>query len=250
MTGGARRVGLGSQPALDYFETDKAVDAKRVGLEGHSRFGKATAVAMAYDERFAVAFVSSSGPAGPSSPAQLGRVGRERRQQFYHWMAGNYIKYAGKWDAMPVDSHEFIALMAPRPVFFSTGNDPQKNPYGTIVTRVNDQGQTVVAQAYDAWLDPRGNYMAAAAAAPVYELLGKKGLGVKEFPTLDTKVIGGDVGFHQHPGGHVSGPGWETFYTFASKDPEEVAREGLKPLASISLTMGSVYGVSLTMESV
>jgi hypothetical protein len=132
-------------------------------------------------------------------------------------MAGNYIKYAGKWDSMPVDSHELVALMAPRPVFFSGGNDPQRNPDGTIATRVNEQGQTVVVQAYDAWIDPRGTFMAAAAAGPVYELLGRKGLGVQDFPPLDTKVISGDLGFHQHPGGHVSGPAWETFYTFAAR---------------------------------
>lgn len=107
--------------------------------------------------------------------------------------------------------------MAPRPVFFSAGNDPQKNPDGTYATCVNDQGQTVLVQAYDAWIDPRGTFMAAAAAAPAYELLGKKGLGVKDFPPLDTEVIAGDIGFRQHPGGHTSGPAWETFYEFAKR---------------------------------
>ena len=107
--------------------------------------------------------------------------------------------------------------MAPRPVFFSGGNEPQRNADGSIATTVNAQGQTVVAQAYDAWVDPRGNFMAAVGAAPVYELLGKRGLGIKDFPPVDTEVISGDLGFRQHSGGHTSGPAWETFYKFAGK---------------------------------
>jgi hypothetical protein len=194
------------------------VDAKRVGLYGHSRWGKATLLASVLDTRFAIAYVSSSGQGGAKlQRRKYGETIDNVANTFYYWMGANYIKYAGNWNAMPVDSHELIALMAPRPVFFSGGNEPQKNPDGTIATRVNDQGQTVVTQAFDAWVDPRGNFIAAVAAAPVYELLGKKGLGTKDFPALDTKVISGDIGFHEHPGGHVSGPAWETFYTFASK---------------------------------
>jgi hypothetical protein len=208
----------GASRVLDYFETDKAVDAGRIGLYGHSRWGKATLLASVLDTRFAIAYVSSSGQGGAKlHRRKYGETVDNVANTFYYWMAGNYIKYAGKWDTMPVDSHELVALMAPRPVFFSGGNDPQKNPDGTIATRVNDQGQTVVVQAFDAWIDPRGTFMAAVAAAPVYELLGKQGLGVKDYPALDTKVIAGDLGFHQHPGGHVSGPAWETFYAFAAK---------------------------------
>jgi hypothetical protein len=208
----------GASRVLDYFESDKAIDAKRVGLYGHSRWGKATLVATVLDQRFAVAYVSSSGQGGAKlHRRKYGETVDNLANTFYYWMGGNYLKYAGRWDAMPVDSHELIALMAPRPVFLSAGNDPQRGPDGTIATRVNDQGQTVVTQAYDAWIDPRGSFMAAAGAGPVYELLGKKGLGVRDFPTLDTKVIAGDIGFHQHPGGHTSGPAWETFYTFARK---------------------------------
>jgi hypothetical protein len=208
----------GASRVLDYFETDRAVDATRIGLYGHSRWGKATLLASVLDQRFAIAYVSSSGQGGAKlHRRKYGETVDNVANTFYYWMAGNYIKYAGKWDTMPVDSHELVALMAPRPVFFSGGNDPQKNPDGTIATRVNEQGQTVVVQAYDAWIDPKGTFMAAAAAAPVYELLGRKGLGVTEFPALDTKVITGDIGFHQHPGGHTSGPAWETFYTFAAR---------------------------------
>ena len=115
----------GASRALDYFETDKAVDAKRVGLEGHSRWGKATLVAMAYDPRFAIAYVSSSGEGG----AKLSRrnageiVENVAGSGEYHWMAGNFLKYAGplNWGDLPVDSHELIAMCAPRPVFISAG---------------------------------------------------------------------------------------------------------------------------------
>ena len=128
--------GWGASRALDYFETDKAVDAKQVGLEGHSRYGKATIVAMALDERFAIAYVSSSGAGG----AKLHRrkygelVENVLAANEYHWMAGNYFKYGGHWDDLPVDSHELVALIAPRPVFISAGRGPDLNPDGTIAT--------------------------------------------------------------------------------------------------------------------
>ena len=109
--------GWGASRALDYFETDKAVDAKRVGIQGHSRYGKAALVTMALDERFAIGYISSSGAGG----AKLHRrkfgevVENVAGISEYHWMAGNYLKYAGNWNALPVDSHELIALCAPAP---------------------------------------------------------------------------------------------------------------------------------------
>jgi hypothetical protein len=211
--------GWGASRLLDYFETDPAVDAKRVGIYGHSRWGKGALVAAVFDQRFAIAYDSSSGQGG----AKLNRrkygetLDNVAGKSLYYWMAGNYMKYAGRWDALPVDSHEFIALMAPRPVFFSDGNTPAKNPDGTIATRVDDTGKTVVAAVNDAWADPKGTFMAAAAASPVYELLGKKGLGATEFPPADTELISGDIGYRQHTGGHTSGPAWETFYKFAAR---------------------------------
>lgn len=210
--------GWGASRVLDYFATDADVDETRVGLYGHSRWGKATLLAAALDERFAIAYVSSSGHGGAKlHRRKYGELIENVANTFYYWMGANYMKYAGNWDALPVDSHQLIATVAPRPVFLSGGNDPQKNPDGTIATRVNDEGQTVVAQANDAWVDPRGSFMAAAAAGPVYELLGRTGLGTDEFPQLDTTLIDGDLGFHQHPGGHTSGPAWVTFYEFAAK---------------------------------
>jgi GH35 family endo-1,4-beta-xylanase len=195
--GALRAWAWGASRALDYFQTDKSVDARRVGLEGHSRYGKAVLVAMAYDPRFAIAFVSSSGAAG----AKLHRrnwgelVENVAASGEYHWMAGNFLKYAGAlhWNDLPVDAHELIALCAPRPVFISAG----------------DKG--------DGWVDAKGMFMAAAAAGPVYKLLGKRGLGVSDFPEIETALTDGEVAFRQHRGGHTPGPNWPPFLDFASR---------------------------------
>lgn len=186
----------GASRALDYFETDKAVDAKQVGIEGHSRYGKATIVAMALDQRFAIAYVSSSGAGGTKlHRRKFGElVENVLAANEYHWMAGNYFKYGGHWDRLPVDSHELIALCAPRPVFISAG-----------------------ATDGDGWVDAKGSFLAAAGAGPVYTLLGKKDLGATEFPPIDTTLITGELGFRQHTGGHTDGPTWPTFLTFADK---------------------------------
>ena len=197
--GALRAWAWGASRALDYFETDKTIDAKRVGLEGHSRYGKAALVAMAYDQRFAIAYISSSGAAG----AKLHRrnwgelVENIASSGEYHWMAGNYLKYAGplNWNDLPVDAHELIALCAPRPVFIGVGD--------------KDKG--------DGWVDAKGMFLAAAAAGPVYKLLGKADLGVSEFPAIETALIHGDIAFRQHRGGHTTGPNWATFLEFASR---------------------------------
>ena len=196
--GALRAWAWGASRALDYFETDKSVDARQVGLEGHSRYGKATVVAMAYDQRFAIAFVSSSGEGG----AKIHRrnwgelVENVAGTGEYHWMAGNFLKYAGplNWSDMPVDSHELVALCAPRPVFISAG-----------------------ATKGDGWVDAKGSFLAAAGAGPVYRLLGKKDMGTIEFPPIETTLIDGDVAFRQHSGGHTPGPNWPTFLTFAGR---------------------------------
>jgi len=188
----------GASRALDYFETDQAVDAKQVGIEGHSRWGKATIVAMAYDQRFAVAYVSSSGEGG----AKLHRrnwgelVENVAATSEYHWMAGNFLKYAGPlhWNDMPVDSHELVAMCAPRPVFLSAG-----------------------ATNGDGWVDAKGTFLASVGAGPVYRLLGKKDMGTTEFPAIETPLIDGDIAFRQHSGGHTPGPNWPTFITFAGR---------------------------------
>ncbi len=189
----------GASRCLDYFETDKAVDAKQVGLEGHSRYGKSVLVTMAYDPRFAVAYVSSSGEGGAKLYRHIfgEQVGNVAAPNEYHWMAGNFLKYAGPLTPgdMPVDNHELIAMCAPRPVFISVGS----------------------TDGDDRWIDPRGMFLAAVAAGPVYRLLGKKDLGTAEFPPMETGLLDGDLAWRQHSGGHTPGPNWPTFLTFAAR---------------------------------
>jgi hypothetical protein len=198
--------GWGASRLLDYFETDKTVDAKRVGVTGHSRYGKAALVGMAFDDRFAIGYISSSGQGGAKlHRRKYGETIENVANSFYHWMAGNYLKYTARWDTMPVDSHELIALCAPRPVFLSAGNNPGPlNPDGTVPVN-------------DAWVDAKGSFLAAVGAGPVYKLLGAKDLGATQFPPIDTAIIEGDLGFRQHTGGHTPGPTWPTFITFASR---------------------------------
>jgi hypothetical protein len=197
--GALRAWAWGASQCLNYLETDNAIDVRQVGIEGHSRYGKATLVAMAYDPRFAIGFVSSSGEAGAKLFRHIygEQVGNIASSGEYHWMAGNFLKYAGPLTPgdLPVDAHELIALVAPRPVFISGGT----------------------TTAGDGWVDAKGMFLAAAAASPVYELLGKKGLGTTVFPPLETGLMGGELSFRQHAGGHTPGPNWPTFLEFASR---------------------------------
>jgi len=196
--GALRAWAWGASRAVDYFETDKSVNVKQLGIEGLSRYGKATIVAMAYEPRFAIAFVGSSGAGGAKI---LRRNFGEQVENLassggYHWFAGNFIKYAGPLtpNDMPVDAHELIALCAPRPVFISSGSPKY-------------EGQ---------WVDAKGMFLGGVYAGPVYKLLGKKDLGTTEFPPLETSLTDGDIAFRQHGGGHTTGPNWPTFITWAS----------------------------------
>jgi hypothetical protein len=196
--GALRAWAWGASGVLDFLATDPAVDDRRVAIEGLSRYGKAALVTMAYDQRFAAGLVASSGEGG----AKLHR--RKRGEQLenlaasgeYHWMAGNFLRYAGPLtvDDLPVDAHELIALCAPRPLFISVGNDQA-----------------------DGWVDSRGMFMAAVAAGPVYRLLGARDLGVTAFPKPLTLVADGELAFRQHEGGHTPGPNWPYFLDFASR---------------------------------
>ena len=197
--GALRAWAWGASRALDYFETDKVVDAKQVGIEGLSRYGKAALVTMAYDSRFAIAFIGSSGAGGAKI---LRRNFGEQVENIassaeYHWMAGNFLKYAGPLtvDELPVDAHELIALCAPRPVFISSGSQ----------------------QVEGGWVDAKGMFLGAVGAGAVYKLLGKKDLRTTQFPPIETTLIDGDIAFRQHTGGHTTGPNWPAFLTFASR---------------------------------
>jgi hypothetical protein len=210
--GALRAWAWGASRALDYLATDKSVDGKQVGIEGLSRYGKATLVTMAYDTRFAIGFVGSSGQGGAKI---LRRNFGEQVENIastseYHWMAGNFLKYAGPLTAndLPVDAHELIALCAPRPVFISSGSQ----------------------QVEGGWVDAKGMFLAAVDAGPVYQLLGKQGLGTSEFPPMGTPLMNGELAFRQHSGGHTTGPNWPAFLTFASRylkqPPAAGARSG------------------------
>ncbi len=197
--GALRAWGWGASRLLDYLETDPAVDAKRAVIEGVSRFGKAALVTMADEPRFAIGFIGSSGMGGAALHRR--RVGELLENVAgsgeYHWMAGNYIKYAGPLTAkdLPVDAHQLIALSAPRPLFIGAG-DPAQG---------------------DAWVDPRGMFMATVAAGPAWRLLGKQALDTAEFPAIETALTSGELAWRQHAGGHTSGPNWPTFLDFAAR---------------------------------
>jgi len=197
--GALRAWAWGASRFMDYLETDPSVDAKRAVIEGVSRFGKAALVTMAYEPRYAIGFIGSSGMGGAALHRR--RIGELLENVAgsgeYHWMAGNYIKYAGPLTAkdLPVDSHQLIALSAPRPLFIGAG--------------APEQG--------DAWVDPRGMFMATVAASPVYRLLGKRALDTTEFPPIETPLTSGELAYRQHAGGHTSGPNWPTFLDFAAR---------------------------------
>jgi len=202
--GALRAWAWGASRAIDYFETDKAVDAKHIAIEGHSRYGKAAIVALAYEPRMWTAYVSSSGEGG----AKLHRrnwgeiIENVAGVDEYHWMAGNFLKYAGplNWNDLPVDSHELIAMIAPRPVFLSAG-----------------KGGYDAEPGGDSWVDAKGTFLAGVGAGPVYELLGRKGLGTSEFPPIETLIATGDVAFRQHSSGHTDQPNWPYFLDFAAR---------------------------------
>ena len=210
--GSLRAWAWGASRGLDYLETDKAVDAKKVGIEGVSRFGKAALVTMAYDQRFAVVLIGSSGEGG----AKLHRrnfgeaVENLTGSGEYHWMAGNFLKYGteessfGRKTAgdIPVDAHQLLALCAPRLTFVSYG--------------VPERGDAK-------WLDQQGSYMAAVAAQPVFRLLGAKALGVSDdymkekMPPVNVGLLDGQLAWRQHDGGHTDGPNWKYFIPWADK---------------------------------
>jgi lysophospholipase L1-like esterase len=210
--GALRAWGWGASRALDYLETDKAVDAHHVGIEGVSRYGKAALVTMAFDTRFAVVLVGSSGEGGvkPHRRNFGEAVENLTGSGEYHWMAGNFLKYGatqasfGTRNAgdLPVDSNELIALCAPRLTFISYG--------------IPEKGDAK-------WLDHRGSFMATVAAEPVFRLLGAKDLGVADdyhsatMPPVNTGLLGGRLAWRQHDGGHTDAPNWKYFIPWADK---------------------------------
>jgi hypothetical protein len=178
--------------AVDYLETDRAVDAKRIAILGVSRLGKTVMWARAHDARIALVIASCSGEGG----AALSR--RNYGETIAHLTAptrypyqfcANYAKYAEHPDSMPVDAHMLVALMAPRPVLLQTGDK-------------------------DSWSDPKGEFLAAVAAGPVYKLFGKHGLDTDEWPAAGTPLPH-DIGYYMHAGGHGTIPSdWDQYLAF------------------------------------
>jgi len=179
---------------LDYLETCSLANAKRVALIGHSRLGKTALWAGARDPRFALVFASCSGELGASlARRDYGETVDDVIANFPWWFAGNFQKYSGRWNQLPVDSHFLIALNAPHPVFITGGTEDQ-------------------------WADPHGEFLAAVAAGPVYRLFDKDGLRATVLPALDTPLIMGDLGFLYHTGPHsITAEDWSTFLDFADQ---------------------------------
>jgi hypothetical protein len=181
----------GLSRAIDYLETDRDVDAKRLGVEGHSRWGKTALWAAACDQRWAIVYASCSGEGGAKLFRRNWGETTDNIAGSY-WMAASFRKYGGHWNDLPVDSHELIALVAPRPAF-------------------------ITGATQDPWADPHGEFLAAVAAGPVYRLLGKKDIGTAEMPAPDVALVSGDVAFRKHIGTHSDGPDWPVFLDYAAR---------------------------------
>jgi hypothetical protein len=220
--GALRAWGWAASRTLDDLATDPGVDARHVGIEGVSRYGKAALVAMAFDPRFAMALIGSSGKGGATL---LRRNFGEQLENLtgsgeYHWMAGNFLRYGAAKAVfgsrnpgdLPVDSHELIALCAPRLVFISYG---------------------LPARGEARWVDPRGSFMAAVAASPVYRLLGAKGLGVSgsyltaTMPPVNDGLLQGELAWRQDDGGHTDAPNMKYFIAWVDRFIHYGSRESL-----------------------
>jgi lysophospholipase L1-like esterase len=210
--GALRAWGWGVGQLIDFFAAhpELKIDPKKVGIEGVSRYGKAALVTQAFDERVAVAFVASSGEGGAKLHRHIfGEALENLTGGGYYWMAGNFMKY-GAAEAefgaktaadLPVDSHELIALCAPRPCFISYGIVERGDPH---------------------WVDARGSFMAGVLAGPVYRLLGKQDFGTAGDYLTDpmppvNQLIGGELAWRQHDGGHEAGPNWPTFFDWVAQ---------------------------------
>jgi hypothetical protein len=196
--GALRAWAWGASRAFDFLALDPHVDRRRIAIEGLSRYGKAALVAMAYEERFSLGFIGSSGAGGAKLLRRdFGeRIGNLAASGEYHWFAPNFLFYAGpRTEAdLPVDAHSLIALVAPRPLFIGAGNFEE-----------------------DGWVDPRGSWEAARAASSVYRLLGVPGLVGDAYPAIGETRAEGRIAFRQHEGGHSNLQNWPAFLDFAAR---------------------------------
>ena len=181
----------GASRAMDYLQTDPQVDGSRIAIMGHSRLGKTALWTGAMDTRFAMVVACSSGRGGASlARRDFGESIGDLAQRFGYQFCGNFQKYAGHENDMPVDTHELLGLIAPRPLYLATASE-------------------------DLHSDPRGEFEAAVAAGPIYSLLGARPLRVLDPPPLDTAVMD-DIGYHCHTGKHEVTPlDWQHILEFA-----------------------------------
>ena len=209
--GSLRAWGWGASRGLDYLEKEPLVDAKKVGIEGVSRYGKAALVTMAFDQRFGMVLIGSSGEGGASLYRRnFGEmVENLTGSGEYHWMAGNFLKYGAEESSfgrlnssqLPIDAHELIALCAPRLTFVSYG--------------IPEKGDAL-------WLDQQGSFMATIAAQPVFRLLGAKALGrsddykSEKMPEVNVDLLEGELAWRQHDGGHTDTPNISHFIKWAN----------------------------------
>ena len=196
--GALRAWAWGASRAYDLLSRNPGIDPDRIAIEGLSRYGKAAAVAMAFDQRFSLGFIGSSGAGGAKI---LRRDFGERLENLtgsgeYHWFTPAFLNYGGPLTVnhLPVDAHTLLAMAAPRPIFVGAG--------------MLDQ---------DGWVDPRGSFIAAREASKVYELLGVRGLVGSTPPAFNETRAEGMIAFRQHDGGHTNGPNWPAFLDFAAR---------------------------------